>query len=159
MATPYFYVVHATENPDSKVIAKGKANDIMRKFELNSHNALSLCFKRGDSLIQKSYFIERIPLAEYNIRVAEERKRKKKKTAFDRRLEEIERMLDIHGNTIIFKDRDKVIDRLNRDGYFVKEIHEPRRVIKTKYLSRGRHEVYDECWILELIRKETIQNV
>ena len=158
MATTYYYIVHVDTDPDSPVLLEGVYGYISKKLLLHNNN-LYRTFHFNDGILDGEYYVERIPIAEYNALKVKERRAKKRKTKFDNQISDIELMLDVHKNTIIFKNHDKVIERLNQDGYYVKETHEPKRVINGKGLCTKRKYVYDECWILELIRKDEIKDV
>lgn len=160
MAQIYFYYVHENLNPKSKIIFKGKKGAVTRHFGLKDY-VVTKIFDTDYHVIDGAYYIERKLLSE----VSEEDRRpvstaKKRKTKLDETVDMVERMLDIYGNTIIYKDFEKVEARLNRDGYFIRAKHEPERRIKVTTMSKGDglYEVYDECWIVELVRKEKIEN-
>ena len=158
MSTHYHYFVHANEDPDSPIIFEGTSVRICSRFNTTARY-LSKMFAVNRPILKDRYLVTRVSLREYEENHQKELRTKRKKSKFQKNLEMVERMLDRYGNTIIYKDRDKVVSRLEGDGYFVKDTHEPRRVIHNSSLGEHKGEVYPECWILELVRKETINNV
>lgn len=158
MATHYHYFIHATEDADSPIIFEGTSVRVCARFNTTARN-LSRMFAFNRPILKQKYLVTRMPIKEYEENHRKELRSKNKKSKFQKNLDIIEQMLDRYGNTIIYKNRDKVISRLEGDGYFVKDIHEPKRIIRNSKLGDHKDEVYPECWILELIRKETINNV
>ncbi len=158
MSLQYMYIVHANTNPESPIIFEGMSDRIKNKFFLDK-NQLYAIFHHHDGILRDEHFIERIPVDEYEALKAKNQKDKAKQRKFDLQIQTIELMLDVHGNTIIFGSHKKILGRLEKDGYHVKATYEPKRVIKGKGLNCKRKYVYDECWILELIRKDQIKDV
>ena len=79
---------------------------------------------------------------------------KPEKPKKETKLEKVKRHLDIYGNTITYKNPVKLLAELKKIGYEVRAIHEPRREV---YRSTAKKpEIYSECWILELLKREKI---
>lgn len=162
MARHFYYYIHKTEDPESEVIFHGKCGDVAKRYGVTS-NQLDGKVRSGNCLLNDIHFIERVDLNE-----SRQGKRKnyaglnypKKRSKFEETVDTVEKMLNIYGNTIIYKDLDKIQQRLEKDGYSIKVKYEPERRIKHKALSSGNGnvEVYNECWILELVRRERINN-
>lgn len=163
MNRTFYYFVHETADPNSKVIWHGRNRDLCREFFITS-NELTQIFKTNSKTLNNEHYVERKYLDTIPEDILKQAKalkvKKKRKTKFDHTIEVVEKMLDIHGNTIIYKDFEKVEARLNADGYFIKAKHEPERRIRYLVMGggNGAYEIFDECWILELVRKETISN-
>ncbi len=151
-----YYRVHLTSSKDSPIIAEGPASVMYQKFDLSYHRLRQIRDSKK-RLIFGEHYLEFYPIGTWKEQVKVEKKKairdKKRKSKFREHLDIVERMLDIHGNTAIYKDYDKVAAALEKDGYFVKRVHEPERVIR--YLTKNHKDVYSECEILTLIRKET----
>lgn len=154
MSGYFYYYVHETTDPDSPVIAEGMSGKIKEFLGINYNMVALICTKRN-GIFNGTNLIERVRLNDKQNNTSAQRKQSK----FNERIDEIEHLLDIYGNTIIYKDLEKVFDRLNADGYFVTATHEIRREIKSKNPAAWDNEVYDECWILELVRREIVDNV
>lgn len=153
MATHYQYFIHANLDADSPIIFEGSSVRVCARFGTTARH-LATMFARNNPVLKGSYLVTRMPLKEYYENHEKEKRSRNKKSKFQKTLDMVELMLDRHGNTIIYKDHDKIISRLEQDGYFVKDTHEPKRIIRKSSLGDHRGEVYPECWILELVRKE-----
>ena len=104
---------------------------------------------RDGYLIRNAGRIDKIDNTEERRKKGRPRKEERKKeSAYD----VAKKMLDIYGNTIIYKDFEKIPEKLKEEGYIVKTKYEPKRVIKR--IETKKAEVFRECMILELIKKE-----
>ena len=173
MGKPFLYYIHETTDPDSPVIFTGRNGHVAKEFGIPVNNLAKMMY-RGQVNLHGKHFMERVS---YNDISDEDRKkymfnifekkekpqkvRRKPKSKFDKNIEMIENMLDIYGNTIIYKDFEKVEARLTADGYHITAVHEPERRIKRLSIGKGNAgwEVWSECWILKLIRRDVIENV
>ena len=149
-----YYKVHETKSKKSPVIVEGNRQKIMDHFNMTNY-AFYNDLQRNENILKKKHLVEKCPWpvgTKYFLQQKEEPKSKpeKKKSKVDLKIEEIEMLLRIHKNTIIYKDAKRVINQLAKDGYIVSVNHEPKRVIK-HYL--GGQEVYSECWILTLTER------
>jgi len=163
MKRQFYYFVHDTADPSSKVIWHGKNGDLCKEFCITPHE-LSDIFKTSAKLLYEERYVERKYLDTVSkdiLRDANKLKvKKKRKSKFEQNIQMLEKMLDIYGNTIVWKDFEKVEARLNKDGYFIKAKYEPERRIRYLKMGSGNgaYEIFDECWVIELVRKESINN-
>ena len=154
------YKVHATTDKDSPIIFEGIRKEVCHELDIDERFFYSMN-NSHDCILNNMYYVEKCTYKHANgakkARDPKFIKPVKKKTKFDKKIESIEWHLDIYGNTIIYKDYEKINKRLEKDGYFVTALHEPERVIKyTNISGEGDRDIYSECWILTLVRKETI---
>ena len=162
---PNIYIVHETMEPDSPVIIAGNRKEVCAELLLDEYWIYKL-LKNKDNILANQFYTEVRPCktkkeADQVKREAFTKKKpsKKRPSKYEEYIAMLKNMLDIYGNTGIFKNAckhrspEKIIERLESDGYHLKVTHEPRRVIKS-LLSPGEGEVYEECWIIELLSKE-----
>lgn len=154
------YAVHETLEENSPIIAVGTRKEVCHKLLLNEYWFYKI-LKNKEDILANQYYTEI-----YICNGSEEAEAKKKellnnpkvpkevrkKSAFEKQVETVEQMLKMHGNTIIWKNANRVIKRLEKDGYSVNVKHEPKRVIRS--LLKPTAEVWDECWILELKKEK-----
>lgn len=138
----YYYYVHETPDLNSKVIFSGTATEVANKFHCDI-GTVGDAISSGRNCLQRQYGINRVKYGAASVN--------RPSGAFKRQIKTIETMLDIHGNTIAYKNINKIVKALENDGYFVNLKHEEKRIIH--YKASGR-EVYPECWIIELDHKE-----
>lgn len=79
--------------------------------------------------------------------------KKAKNSKFKEQLDMIKWHLDVYGNTVSWVEPKKYIEALEKDGYFVESRHVPKKVIHQKH-STNISDIFYECWILTLIKKE-----
>ena len=157
MATQYYYYVHDTGDPESRIICEGKCSVIVNRFHIGA-NTLNRLFTIGRYYLPGGNFIERVELSKRKDKEEQDRRKKRSRSKFEKQINSIEHHLDVYKNTIIYKDSKRIEDRLEKDGYHVRLIHEPKRIIKSTNVSHSGCEVYPECWIIELIGKDEINN-
>lgn len=157
------YIVHETDDEKSPVLVAGRRREVCDKLLINEYYLYKL-LKDHDDILANKYYTETVLCStqEEAKQVIEKAynkyKPEKKKSKYEEYIQMLKNMLNIYGNTGIFKSAckhrsaEKIIERLEKDGYHLKVKHEPRRSIKS--LLSAKPEIYEECWIIELISKE-----
>lgn len=157
------YIVHENDSDESPIKFVGSRKEVCYKLDINDYWIYKLLRSKDDILANK-YYTEVVRCNNAD-EVQEARKKGEKrktpekgKSKYEEYIQMLENMLDIYGNTGIFKNAckhrsaEKIIERIEKDGYHLKVTHEPRRSIKS--LLTAKPEIYEECWIIELIDKE-----
>lgn len=147
------YIVHENEKKSSPIIATGTRKDICEALSIGEYYFYRMN-KEKSNLLSNQYYTEKIEksIAKEKKKVEKAKTIPKKKSPYEQKIERIKQMLNIYGNTIIYKDHERIIKRLNKDGYSVKVTHEPERVIKSLSNSIDS-EIYPECWLLSIDKK------
>ena len=149
--TKKWYQVFDTTN-NNELVFEGYKEDVCTYLCI-SDGIMYRCVRHNKStrdgyLIRNAGRIDQLDQTKERKRGRPHKEERKTESAYD----VAKRMLDIYGNTIIYKDFKKIPEKLKEEGYIVKTNYEPKRVIRR--VATKKAEVFRECMILELIKKE-----
>lgn len=159
--TRYYYKVFEKRTRASKIVCRGHAKDVCDYLDI-SYPVLSACLKKGKHIILDQHYITWEPYKEAKEEFDErerkkqekkERAEKSKKKKFDNLIDEIELMLKMHKNTLVYKDIKRVVKCLEADGYFVSAEYRPEQV-RYVYVNGKKYkkEIFPEYWYIELTK-------
>lgn len=147
--------------PDAKEVYKGIAEDVAFKIGCSSsqiyHKADRGLPIYGFYIFTDESSVEREARKTGPKKKTDDDRKKERSKKNKERYEMFLRMLDIYGNTGCKDNPYKVFgeDAFARDGYLVKIEHKPRRIIRS--LTSDKHEIWDELWLITLIKKVEVK--
>ena len=161
-------IFNVTDGPeeDANVLFTGSANDICEYLGGYSSQVYRKCDKNkslyGQYYIRSSGTQMLVNLRRNRLANEDENPKPKikKVKGLTKKQEDylyITHHLDIYGLTSYSKDPIKAFgNKFEEDGYIIEVTHRPRIVIKAK--GFGENEVWDELWLIKLIKKVEVNN-